>query len=309
MTVPVTVVTGFLGAGKSTLVDAWLRELGASDTALIINEVGEVGLDADLLAGRTRRVREIAGGCVCCSTQSELASALVALADDLGAASAPRILVETSGAASPAGVVGAIQSTGGRARLDGILTVVDASRLDWVLGFDLALEQLGFADAVVLSHADRCDAISLERAEARLASLAAMAPLARSNHRAAPPLVPLLHERAKVLREPSSDSAHTPFESIAMTVDGALDEERFGDFIEVCIAPVGARIVRLKAIIAMAGVEQRVIVHGVADDIAVLLGEPWTDAERRLSRLVILGLGLDALDRDALAAHFAACAA
>ena len=122
MRIPVTVVTGFLGAGKSTLVSRWLTELSRDETAVIINEAGEVGIDGALLRARAARLREITGGCVCCATQAELAAALAELA---GARPAPaRILVETSGAASPAGVVRPL--TRGRAadrlRLDGIIT-------------------------------------------------------------------------------------------------------------------------------------------------------------------------------------------
>ncbi|MCA9573612.1 MAG: GTP-binding protein, partial [Myxococcales bacterium] len=92
---PVTVVTGFLGAGKTTLVERWLTELPGA--AVIVNEAGAVGVDGALLSRRVARLREITGGCVCCATQAELAAALAELA-----ASEPapvRVLVETSGAA------------------------------------------------------------------------------------------------------------------------------------------------------------------------------------------------------------------
>ena len=69
--IPVTIVTGFLGAGKSTLVERWLSEL-PSDTAVIVNEAGTVGIDGELLAERATRLREITGGCVCCVTHVEL---------------------------------------------------------------------------------------------------------------------------------------------------------------------------------------------------------------------------------------------
>jgi len=158
MTVPVTVVTGFLGAGKTTLVNRWLGE--APGMAVVVNELGRVGVDAELLAERARTLVEIAGGCVCCTTQTELVRALEALARR----SPPRILVETSGAASPAGVLRAIARG---AYLDGVVTVVDASRFETVLGEDLALEQIGYADVLVLS---RDDLVPLAEAEAALAA-------------------------------------------------------------------------------------------------------------------------------------------
>ena len=148
MIIPVTVVTGFLGAGKSTLVEGWLSALPRDETAVIVNERGDVGIDGELLASHVSRLREITAGCVCCETQAELASALVELS---GLSPAPRrILVETSGAASPAGVIRAL--TRGKARerlrLDGVITVIDASRVERALSFDLAVEQLGFGAAL-----------------------------------------------------------------------------------------------------------------------------------------------------------------
>src|SRR4051794_39537602 len=92
--VPVTVVTGFLGAGKTTLVNRWLADLARGDVAVIVNEHGEVGIDGETLAARVRALVEITGGCVCCSTQADLVRAL----EELAAAASPpkRTLVETS---------------------------------------------------------------------------------------------------------------------------------------------------------------------------------------------------------------------
>lgn len=308
--VPITVVTGFLGAGKSTLVDAWLSELPPGETAVIVNEQGEVGIDGALLAGRAARLREITGGCLCCTTQAELDRALDELADERP----ERILVETSGAASPAGVIRAINRglARDRVRLDGVITVVDATRIERALSFDLAVEQLAFADVVVLSRADACDDDALAAVAGRVGALAPSAVIARARRGAvedaeAPALLTLLDRRAQALRILPSDAqrAHRPIDSVALTLDGALDEERFGEWVEAALGPIEARVLRVKGILAMEGIDARVILQGVGDAIEVTLGAPWSDAART-SRLVVLGLGLDAA---ALEAGFAACAA
>jgi len=292
----VTIVTGFLGAGKSTLLQSWLEQLPRSETAVIINERGEVGIDGELLAGRVALLREITGGCVCCQTQAELAGALVELSAALPRPK--RILVETSGAASPVGVIRAIGAP--RARelfvLDGVITVIDVTRVERALEFDVAVEQLGFADVVVLSHVDEATAAAVD-VDAVQESLARFAPAAVMV-RAARGLLPtsflaLLAQRAETLHVVPESSGHASIEAVSLTVDGELDEELFGDWVESALASVEARILRIKGILAMHGVEARVIVQGISEAVEVLLGAPW-GKERRTSRLVVLGLGLDA---------------
>lgn len=305
-----TVVTGFLGAGKSTLVERWLAEQG-EETAVIVNEWGEIGIDGALLSGRRSRLIEITGGCLCCTSQAEMARALASLA---AARPAPaRVLVETSGAASPAGVVRALTrgESRERLRLDGVATVVDGARLDRVLAFDLAIEQLGFADIVVVSHAD--EAIALEAVTARLTRYAPGAVMAfaergvvRQPGRAGLSLSELLEQRDEVLHFPSTSSpAHEAIDSVALCHDGALDEGRFVEWVASGLSEVEARILRIKGIVAVSGVDARVILQGVGEAIEVSVGTPWADSPRQ-SRIVILGLGLDA---PVLEQGFAACAA
>lgn len=311
--IPVTVVTGFLGAGKSTLLDAWLADLPRDRTAVIINEQGQVGIDGALLAERALQIREITGGCICCQTQAALDAALTEFAS---ATPRPtRILVETSGAASPAGVVRALTRGTARdaLRLDGIITVVDAARADRVLKHDLAVEQLGFADVVALSHVDQLQEPDLGPLEKRLGAYAPGAIFVQAHHGKlaqsdAPSLEALLSQRGTVLRVPPTEGvARHGIDAVAMVHDGDLDEARFGTWVEEKLAPFEARILRLKGILAIEGVDERVILQGVGEAIEVTIGAPWKDAGRS-SRLVVLGLGLSD-DAERLRADFQACVA
>jgi G3E family GTPase len=306
--IPVTIVTGFLGAGKSTLLQRWREELPRGETAVIVNERGEVGIDGELLAARVAQLREITGGCVCCSTQAELSSAL----GELSSLSPPpsRILVETSGAASPSGVLQAIGAAWARERLtlDGVITVVDVTRATRALGFDVAVEQLGFADVLVLSHVDEAVSagVDLDAVEASLARHAPMAVRVRATRGAMDSsFLQLLAQRAEVLHLVPEGSGHASIEAVSLSLDGELDEERFGDWVESALGQVEARILRVKGILAMQGVDARVIVQGISESVEVVLGAPWNDAQRS-SRMVVLGLGLD---RPALEAGFMSCAA
>jgi G3E family GTPase len=307
--IPVTIVTGFLGAGKSTLIQRWLEELPREGTAVIVNERGEVGIDGELLAAHVARLREITGGCMCCKTQAELASALVELSEASPRPS--RIVVETSGAASPAGVIRSIGAHRARERLqlDGVVTVIDVSRARAALAFDVAVEQLGFADVVVLSHADEAgesaSGLDLDAARAELVRYAPAAVMAQADHGVVKSsILELLAQRAETLHTPAEGSGHSSIEAASMSVDGELDEELFGDWVEGTLGNIEARILRIKGILAMKGVDARVIVQGVSEAVDVQLGAPWQGA-KRTSRLVVLGLGLDAA---ALEAGFLRCA-
>jgi G3E family GTPase len=306
--IPVTVVTGFLGAGKSTLLLRWLEELPREQTAVIVNEQGAVGIDGALLSQHANRLREITGGCVCCVTQAALEQALIDFADSEPAPT--RILVETSGAASPAGVIRALTQGDARdrLRLDGVVTVLDAARARRALEFGLTIEQLGFADVVAVSHVDACTEDDLVALEHDLAAYAPGAVIARARRGVLEgTLLQLLDARGGVLRVPSSDDrgvARHGIDAASFAHDGEVDEQRFGDWVEETLGAVEARILRIKGILAVRGVDERVIVQGVGEAVEVTMGAPWGDA-RRTSRLVVLGL---ALDEASLRAGFSACA-
>jgi G3E family GTPase len=245
--IPVTIVTGFLGAGKSTLVQRWLGELPRNETAVIVNERGEVGIDGELLAARVAHLREITGGCVCCKTQAELASALAELSSIQPRPT--RILVETSGAASPAGVLQAVGAPWARERLvlDGVVTVLDVMRARQALEFDVALEQLGFADVVVLSHVDEAsDSASVDEVQESLSRYAPAAVIVRATRGAlSASFLELLAQRVETLHLVPERTGHSSIEATSLQLDGELDEELFGDWVESTLGNVEARILRI----------------------------------------------------------------
>jgi G3E family GTPase len=301
--IPVTVVSGFLGAGKTTLVNRWLEGHARGEIAVVVNEHGEIGIDGALLAERVRTLIEITGGCVCCATHGELVRALAELSRKRPA----RILVETSGAASPAGVLRAIGAGDASVVLDGVVTIVDPTRIAALEEHDLAIEQIGFADVVVLSRADLCGPEELEHARATVAAWNEAAVVAASGHGStAPTLATLLEARTELAPRaaPRAGGHRHVYESISLASDGEVDGDRFADFVEEELARFAGRILRTKGVLAVAGVDERMIVQGVADRIEITFGARWGTEPRR-SRFVVIGFGLD---REALAARFAACA-
>ncbi len=309
---PVTVVTGFLGAGKTTLVNHWLGQVERGELGVIVNELGAVGIDGALLSERARALIEIAGGCVCCTTQAELAQAL----DAMSASPQPpaRILVETSGAASPAGVLRALAggSRRGAFELDGVITVFDVTRAEAVLTQDVAIEQLGYADLVVLSRVDACSSEQLAQTRDLLLARNGAAVLVEAARGAvtwpsAASLEQLLALRSSSpfqLRSAWPAQQSHEYESVSLEAEGELDGERFAEFMENEVGSQSGRIFRIKGILAVAGVDARMIVQGVADTVEVDFGEQWGEATRA-SRLVVIGFGLD---RQAMTRGFAGCA-
>ena len=158
---PVSVITGFLGSGKTTLLKTLLARPAMADTAVVINEFGEVGLDHALLESADETVVELASGCVCCTIRGDLADTLVDLLArrrDGTIADFRRIVIETTGLAEPAPILQAVMNDALLAeelRLDRVITVVDA-----VIGaatldrHQEAVKQVALADRLVLTKTD-----------------------------------------------------------------------------------------------------------------------------------------------------------
>jgi G3E family GTPase len=176
-TLPAIVLGGYLGAGKTTLLNRLLRNAGGRRIAVMVNDFGEVGIDADLVESRDGDVMNLAGGCVCCSVGSDLIGALVALPQrtpppDL-------VLIEASGVALPGAIARSVRLAPG-IEVDGVVVLADAETVrarasDRYVG-DTVQQQLRDADLLVLNKLDLLDD---DEARAVQAWLAGVAPRAR----------------------------------------------------------------------------------------------------------------------------------
>ncbi|TCQ21846.1 CobW family GTP-binding protein [Rhizobium sp. PP-CC-3G-465] len=182
--VPVSILTGFLGAGKTTLLNRLLKDPDLTDTAVIINEFGDVSLDHLLVESSGDGVIELADGCLCCTVRGELVDTLADLMDRMQTGKIrplKRVVIETTGLADPAPVM---QSVMGHPtlqqsyRLDGMVTVVDAvnglSTLDHHVE---AVKQVAVADRLVLTKATLASPETVAALKARLADLNPRAPV------------------------------------------------------------------------------------------------------------------------------------
>lgn len=172
--VPLTLVTGPLGSGKTTLL-LHLLEVSNERMAIVMNEFGELAIDAEIVRGKNVEIAELAGGCVCCSLLGELEAALDEILEQVRP---ERIVLETTGVAEPDAIIVDVQESVSGVRMDGVVTVVDADAMERFprMGRTTRM-QIEAADLLVLNKADLVSSEVLEREKQELGRANAGAPV------------------------------------------------------------------------------------------------------------------------------------
>jgi G3E family GTPase len=295
---PVTLVTGFLGSGKTTLVASLLRRPELAGTAVIVNELGEVGIDHHLLRRVDERTVLLASGCVCCALRGDLADELRDLLDraDLGEIpSFRRVVVETTGLADPTPIVNTLLAdpfVPHHYSLRSVVVTVDGQH---GLRVDESVRQAAAADVLVVTKPDLADAEALSALEAQLATLNPTARVLRVASGAVDPelvLRPPDHPlRASRLALP--DRLHADaVRAVALELGGGVDWTAFGIWLTMLLHARGTDVYRVKGLLDVGG-DGPVLVNGVQHAVhppVHLAG--WPDDDHR-SRLVLIGRALD----------------
>lgn len=310
---PVTLLTGFLGSGKTTLLRRLLADPRCGDAAVIINEFGEIGLDHHLVERLDEEVVLLGSGCMCCTVRGELADTLRGLLSRRARGAVPpfrRVLIESTGLADPFPVLSTLSADPvlrHHVRSAGVVATVDAvngaSQLDRHIE---SLRQAAIADVLVLTKTDLAEPAPTDRLLQQLRGINPGVPVLRSAD-AALDVDLLIGSHGRGWFKASAEAAATPahradVESFAITVAEPIDWTSFGLWLTMLLNRHGANILRVKGILALAGEDRPIAVHGVQHLVhaPVHLAE-WPDADRR-SRLVFI---VEGIEPDAVRRSFA----
>ena len=293
MVVPVAIVTGFLGSGKTTLIGRILRDPTFARTAVIVNEFGEIGLDHELVAAGDETLLQLSTGCLCCAVRTDLVETLLDLGRrrDAGEIGFDRVLVETSGLADPAPILHALMTDVGLAERFAIASVV--TLVDAVLGeatlaaHPEARRQVAFADRLVVSKTDV--AAPSEGLLAALAGLNATAEIDAESPSPASFFAPGARDVPEdfVARHTAGVTTclirrTAPVPALALTL-----------LLEALAEQCGAKLLRVKGIVDIAEAPGRPgVIHAVQHVISpVSFLDAWP-AGAAGSRIVVIGTGI-----------------
>ncbi|WP_028137923.1 CobW family GTP-binding protein [Bradyrhizobium japonicum] len=314
--IPVTVLTGFLGSGKTTVLNHLLRQPGMDGTVAIINEFGEVGLDHLLVETSEERFALLDNGCICCSVREDL----VTLLEDLSSRAASgamspirRVLIETTGLADPVPVLHTLMTAPGVVagyRIDGVVATVDAiNALRTLDNHAEAVKQIAVADRILLTKADLAEADAVAVVEQRIRAINPTVSVVRVNHGSIEPIAIFEaglfapHTRSEqvaswfVTAAAATAAAHhhdhhahgSRISSFSLIVSEPIRWAAFSRWLDYVAALKGDDLLRFKALVNVADRPQGpVVVHAVQHVLHPPIALDTWPSDDRSSRLVFI---------------------
>ena len=319
--IPVTVLTGFLGSGKTTVLSHLLGQPAFANTAVVINEFGEISLDHVLVQKTSEDIVELQGGCLCCTARGDLLGALQDLFRRRKHGMVPpfeRVVVETTGLADPAPILHTLMRDRlivAVYRLDGVVTTVDCvNGADTLEVHGESVKQAAVADRLLLTKSDLAEPAAVDALRARLKTLNPSAPMFAIEKGWTEPSMLFdiglyevesksadvgrwLRDEALVAEDDGSDHDHRhdvnrhddSIRAFCVVRERPVSGAAFGYFLESLIAGKGADLLRVKGIVNVAErPETPAVVHGVQHLFhPVQWLDAWPDEDRR-TRIVFI---------------------
>jgi G3E family GTPase len=312
--IPVGLVTGYLGSGKTTLISALLRHPEMGETAVIVNELGEVGIDHHILRRVDERTVLLASGCLCCTLRGDLVDELRDLVDRRDAGEVPafqRVVVETTGLADPTPIVNTLLTeplVRHQYELDSVIATVDA--LHGLRGPE-SVKQVAVADVLVVTKVDMADGAAV-RAELERVNPAGAVVEAARGELAPSQLFSVRPRDPRALLGGAGEREHEHghedgIEAAVVVLDEPIDRIAFGIWLTMLLHARGSDLLRVKGLVD-AGGDGPLLINAVQHVVHTPEHlEAWPDDDRR-SRLVFIGrdVDADALRSSLLAFHRAA---
>ena len=313
---PVTVLTGFLGSGKTTLLNHILTSTEHKmKFAVIENEFGDVGVDENILVESSEEsIIEVMNGCICCTVRGDLTEVLNNMHERIK--DFDGVIIETTGLADPAPVAQtffADERVAENYNLDGIITVVDAKHIIQHLDDEKpegieneSVEQLAFADRIMLNKIDLVDEDELANVESRIKSINGFAPIFHTQNSIIDPkelinigafdLEKTLEMDPEFLDTESEHEHDDRVTSTSMKFEGELNVNKLERYIGKLMREDGENLFRYKGVLAVKGVDEKYVFQGVhmlfGGDFSRDIGL-WKEGETRECRFVFIGKDLD----------------
>jgi G3E family GTPase len=290
--IPVTVIGGFLGAGKTTLVNKLIRS-GAYKFGVIVNEFGETGVDGSLIEKMdSDGVAELSNGCLCCFGRDDLVESMVKLA--MRETPPEYVLIELSGVADPVPVAQTVLDpyVKGLFELDGIIGVADARNLKTTIQQSPeGAVQLAYASTVILNKIDVATAEQIEEAKQLTQKLNPLVSIQEASH-ADVPFPSILNTHAFEPRWESDYAVqHTQgLHSFTLRADRPLNRQSFNRFVETMIVARPDQVYRAKGFVSIEGFDKHVLFQSVREIFNLNLSEQDSDGK---TNLVVIGRNLD----------------
>lgn len=300
--IPVQLVTGFLGAGKTTYMNR-LLSVTNERILLIVNELGSVNIDEQLIVKMDQEQIELSNGCICCSIQNDLSKTFYQLASR--EATFDRIVIETTGVADPAPIIQTIYYDDylrTRFKLTAILTVVDASQMDREL-FIEGIHQIAYADVILLNKIDLVTEMELDKAKDRIRELNPTVRVIETEQTVGDyDLLENTFQLSRIderllERLTAGRSSVSSLRAVTLTTDTPLERNRVSQYVREVLMHYEQDVYRLKAIVRLDQKPSKYIVQATNQLMGAAFAKEQTDDERSVFVWIGKNLDADALER------------